>query len=397
MAKRSTAKSLSTAKSEQLGAKECACSKLAQWDQMIEPNESLFERALTPNFSTNTFDILLEASHPTAFVECNWCSSTPNSFVKALPTSHRCQPNIFPPCTGCMSKPNFKSSELTTFMKPTGCRAHQSMHLSPLIQVSKVNILAELNALQERCSTLAHAFAQSSPTTPHHQDGYALLPPTSVDDGVAMSVSLNNDNLSSTSSHTLTRPGGWEVSSADDLHANTMYQPSQNPLGRAPSTIDMMGPEVFMPDQDTLPEDHLQLDAHLENNFESWFQDIFDVNAASIESLPENFDAYDGETTSVGATAAENMSNITPTLPSVSEATSHLTVGTSAVNRIEHRHHCPSCIQTFGRRSDRNRHAMVHNPVAPRYDCSFPGCDRVGRHGFLRRDKLTQHQAYRRH
>jgi hypothetical protein len=105
-------------------------------------------------------------------------------------------------------------------------------------------------------------------------------------------------------------------------------------------------------------------------------------------------------TMSVVERATEDESNIILTPPSISQPgsdSSDPTVVAPALSRAGTRHRCQSCMKTFRRSGDRDRHAHIHNPNAPRHACSFPGCDRVGRRGFLRRDKLTQHQAHMRH
>ncbi|PMD49013.1 hypothetical protein L207DRAFT_575656 [Hyaloscypha variabilis F] len=382
--------SLSTAKSGQLGA-EGARSGLGQWDQMIEPNTAIFECAARSNFSAHTFDSLSVASHHNSCVKSSWCPSTPNSVVRVLPDPCYCQPNINPLCTDCMSTPNSKPYGPGTYKKPTGCRAYPSTTPS---QVNEVNILAELHALQDRCSALAFAFTQSSVATCHQQENYDLLSSMPIDDSVDMSMNFDHDILGSGTATTLSGPGGLRVDSACDVPTQPVYQTSQNPFDHALSTNGCVT-QALMLDQDTLLEDHLQPGVLPEDNFVSGFQDIFDFHAASLESLPEECDVQYGMETSTADIVTESMSKIAPTLPIISEAKS--TSRTSTVNRAEYRHHCPSCMRPFHRRSDRNRHALIHNPSAPRYNCSFPGCDRVGSNGFLRRDKLTQHQAYKRH
>jgi hypothetical protein len=52
------------------------------------------------------------------------------------------------------------------------------------------------------------------------------------------------------------------------------------------------------------------------------------------------------------------------------------------------RYTCPRCIKTFSRRSDRDRHALSHDPNAPRYTCPAHHCARV----FPRKDKLADHR-----
>ncbi|KAN0116889.1 hypothetical protein V8E51_002866 [Hyaloscypha variabilis] len=390
MAKKSLL-SLSTAKSGQLGA-EGARSGLGQWDQMIEPNTAIFECAARSNFSTHTFDSVSVASHPNSCVKSSWCPSTPNSAVGVLSDPCHRQPNINPLCTDCMSTPNSKPYGPGTYTKPTGCRAYPSTTPS---QVNEVNILAELHALQDRCSALAFAFTQSSVATRHQPENYDLLSSMPIDDSVDMSMNFDHDILSSGTATTLSGPGSLRVDSACDIPTQPVYQTSQNPFEHALSTISRVEPQAFMVDQDTLLEDHLQLGTLPEDDVVSGFQDIFDFNAASLESHPDGCDVQYGMVTSTAEIVTGSMSNISPTLPIVSEAKS--TSRTSTVNRAEYRHHCQSCMRPFRRRSDRDRHALIHNSSAPRYNCSFPGCDRVGSSGFLRRDKLTQHQAYKRH
>jgi hypothetical protein len=57
------------------------------------------------------------------------------------------------------------------------------------------------------------------------------------------------------------------------------------------------------------------------------------------------------------------------------------------------RYTCPRCIKTFSRRSDRDRHALSHDPNAPRYTCPAHHCARV----FPRKDKLADHRRRLRH
>ena len=294
------------------------------------------------------------------------------------------------------STPKFKSPELPAFMKSICCRSNQSTTLSLPLPVSKANILTELYALQQRCSTLAFALAQSPLTSPELRNDYAIASQMPADKDLAMFLTLDQVNWSSSSN--ASQPEGWEEGSLGHIHLEPMYQPTQALLNHAHSTHDTVGPEASMLPQDILPTDHLQLDAPAMENFE-WLHDIdiFDFNAASLESLQEGLDVHEEETTSATDTPAGSLSNISPVLPSISKARSRRAAGSSTANRLGRRHHCPSCMQTFHRRSDRDRHALAHDLNAPRFDCSFPGCDRVGRNGFLRRDKLTQHQAYKSH
>jgi hypothetical protein len=321
------------------------------------------------------------------------CPSTPNLIVDAQP--HSCRPNPTSDCAQCMSTPNSMPCDLVSFMKPNGCRLHVSTSTtSGPSHMDRANILAELNALQERYSTLALALTDSSLATPHHQDGYALLSPRPIDVGVAVSVNPSDGGLSPGTEPIVTSPEGWGASAASDLAANFMDQTSQTPFGYAARTTGVLRSEASVLNQETPSRDHPQLHTFLDNNIDSELQDIFDFNAAS---LPLGFDVHDGVSTYVAERATEDESNITPTLPSISQSDSDPTVVAPAVSRTETRHRCQSCMKTFRRSGDRDRHALSHNPSAPRYACSFPGCNRVGRRGFLRRDKLTQHQVHMRH
>ncbi|KAH9211430.1 hypothetical protein DL95DRAFT_188086 [Leptodontidium sp. 2 PMI_412] len=53
---------------------------------------------------------------------------------------------------------------------------------------------------------------------------------------------------------------------------------------------------------------------------------------------------------------------------------------------------CAHCPRNFARPSDLKRHAMIHFPERHRkYHCWQPDCDRNGRRGFTRKDKLRDH------
>jgi hypothetical protein len=67
---------------------------------------------------------------------------------------------------------------------------------------------------------------------------------------------------------------------------------------------------------------------------------------------------------------------------------------TDATSPNSTRHPCPHphCLSTFARLGDLSRHAKTHSPERHRkYHCREPGCDRNGRKGFTRRDKLRDH------
>ncbi|KAH8600219.1 hypothetical protein B0O99DRAFT_737670 [Bisporella sp. PMI_857] len=356
--------------------------ELSRCNQPNQPNSlSHLECASTPNAMTETL-IKPNSYHPNASINY--------SVLEAFTGPHSCQPNPTSECVGCMSTPNSKTCGPVSFKK-LGCHSHVSTSTpSCRCQINRADIVAELNALQERCSSLKFAVAQSSLTTPHLQDGFALPSPRAIDNGAAMPMNRSDCGLSSGASPILTGPEIWGVSFAGDLRTNFMDQTSQNAFGHA---LPVLGSEAPVLNQEAPAEDHPQLDAFLDGNIDTEFPDIFDFNAAS---LPLPLDVH-GITNSIAESATKDVSNILPTLPTISQPKFDLTVVAPVASGTDTRHRCQHCGRTFSRSSDRDRHALKHDPNAPRYACFFPGCDKVGKRGFLRRDNLTQHQAHMRH
>lgn len=56
---------------------------------------------------------------------------------------------------------------------------------------------------------------------------------------------------------------------------------------------------------------------------------------------------------------------------------------------------CPTCNRTFTRPSDLARHSLIHQPHVRKYECWAPGCKYNGEQGFVRKDKLVDHQRAR--
>ena len=56
------------------------------------------------------------------------------------------------------------------------------------------------------------------------------------------------------------------------------------------------------------------------------------------------------------------------------------------------RHVCRFCSSTFKRKGDLRRHSKKHFPEQASFHCRHPHCERNGRNGFYRRDKLIAHQ-----
>jgi hypothetical protein len=114
----------------------------------------------------------------------------------------------------------------------------------------------------------------------------------------------------------------------------------------------------------------------------------FDVDAASSMQSFE-----------VGmSTANSSLHQQASVQPSTSSMSSPNIVTPAAASaafpvRSAQRYTCPHCMKTFSRRSDRDRHALSHDPNAPRYTCPAHHCARV----FPRKDKLADHRRRLRH
>jgi hypothetical protein len=61
-------------------------------------------------------------------------------------------------------------------------------------------------------------------------------------------------------------------------------------------------------------------------------------------------------------------------------------------NTFNGRHICRLCSSTFKRKGDLRRHSKKHFPEQAGFHCRHPHCERNGRNGFYRRDKLIAHQ-----
>lgn len=49
------------------------------------------------------------------------------------------------------------------------------------------------------------------------------------------------------------------------------------------------------------------------------------------------------------------------------------------------------CSKSFTRAADLERHAKVHQDGPREFGCPAPGCERKGKRGFTRKDKLVDH------
>jgi hypothetical protein len=117
------------------------------------------------------------------------------------------------------------------------------------------------------------------------------------------------------------------------------------------------------------------------------FTDL-DVNAASsMQSFEVNM--------STANSSLEQQASVQPSTASLSFPNIVTPAAASAASSVHsaRRYTCSRCIKTFSRRSDRDRHALSHDPNAPRYTCPAHHCARV----FPRKDKLADHRRRLRH
>jgi hypothetical protein len=90
---------------------------------------------------------------------------------------------------------------------------------------------------------------------------------------------------------------------------------------------------------------------------------------------------------SFSSASSSPTSNLTAvTSPSTSATTP------SIIDSSPDGHLCRICHSTFTRPSDLKRHEGVHFPEQRIYHCKQLGCERKGRKGFYRRDKLKMHE-----
>ncbi|KAF8847986.1 hypothetical protein BDZ45DRAFT_754330 [Acephala macrosclerotiorum] len=89
---------------------------------------------------------------------------------------------------------------------------------------------------------------------------------------------------------------------------------------------------------------------------------------------------------SASSSSSFSSNPTTATSPSTS-ATTPNTIDSSPEGHL-----CRLCHATFKRPSDLKRHEGVHFPEQWKYHCKEPWCERKGRKGFYRRDKLRMHE-----
>ncbi|CZR65801.1 uncharacterized protein PAC_15701 [Phialocephala subalpina] len=238
---------------------------------------------------------------------------------------------------------------------------------------SRKSMVAELAALQSRSAALQRALSGTSLATSND---------------FTLATNLVADNCYSGE---LDRMCTWDT---DSIPCNALDLARHGPSS---SKSDVVGTKCHLSDPKSSYQNRdSSNDVFTDPLFDQDFQDFFDFSMASFPSIhnpdsaiptlnPTNFAEPENKTSNVESS---------PNTPQIQPVT---TAATAATANAQRRHHCQHCMMTFRRPSDRDRHALSHNPNAPRFACPFPGCARVGRRGFLRRDKLTQHQVHMNH
>jgi hypothetical protein len=117
---------------------------------------------------------------------------------------------------------------------------------------------------------------------------------------------------------------------------------------------------------------------------DEYMQGLFDFECAAFPST-QSYDAGQSIPFVQEPSFGGDMAATTPALSSESE--------TSVPTRPRPVHNCHHCMASFFRAGDLRRHALSHNPNAPRLSCPRAGCGRQ----FLRMDKLNDHRRRRHH
>ncbi|KAF8856738.1 hypothetical protein BDZ45DRAFT_675234 [Acephala macrosclerotiorum] len=259
--------------------------------------------------------------------------------------------------------------------------------------LNRSTILAELAALQSRCTALQNALVGTTSTTPSCPHGYGQTCSHSHSHSTIYNTGTwypgvivsNTRTCAPTSSH-------FDV----DQVAATANWKFPNPTGQRSSSFRMDHSGSYQLNQNLSREDCAVPNDAACNIFDFEFQEYFDLTEAS---LPPAINVEEQETVLYSTSSpALEINGDTPCKPSdASRVQDAAFTIVPPANIIQRRFHCQHCMMTFRRPSDRDRHALAHNPNAPRFSCTYPGCTRVGRRGFLRKDKLTQHQVHMNH
>lgn len=266
---------------------------------------------------------------------------------------------------------------------------HQSVSL---IGLSQLDLITEFNALQSRCAVLKAALAQSPSSSSQCNPGHTIAPSSQLDLDVGSSASCERNgltNLAPVEYQYFNSFTSLEVYPKSDVALHPLDQRLLPFSGIAAPTLQPSSKEARMQDNNIL-------DSIPGVDTKSEFQDLFDFNLASG---PDGFYSVTESTkiTVNGISEVLDDSSLTQMSMSLSLPSSAQPTAATALAHTRARHHCRHCAKTFSRSSDRDRHALKHDPTARRFPCSFPGCRYVGRQGFLRKDKLTQHQTHMRH
>lgn len=122
------------------------------------------------------------------------------------------------------------------------------------------------------------------------------------------------------------------------------------------------------------------------NTLEDVINPYFDLDAATNS---EDLLAFEYPPAAHPNSAESIIANPVDDLPILPAGTQ------SPDNPDVHQHTCPAtgCGKSYRHRRSLVRHQQEkHTTHAPRYECLYPGCSRVGNNAFLRSERLVRHQ-----
>lgn len=374
------------------------------------------------------------------------CTSTPNQGTEYSATQST--PNV---STGNISGHAQPNSDSTVYPLPytRGCCPHALSISNSCSQANQCRILIDLNGIWSQYAAVAPALESSSSSSSslsssstshqghtlsgpvHYGTGPSVDPTTTVNSSTWLTTCHPQDFVvCATTPAVALYADHNEVVETNNLADTAVLEAGlMNHIAEDPHASGLLNFEPSILNAEILPAGQVGLEGFWDNNFDATLQGMFDFNDASLEegqglgepNLLDMFD-FDGAALEDGPQVnadsqsfhegpefyGSSMQDNHEVLKLQNEMTSLLPTSTSipsppipssitARPPTNRPHRCTSCNRAFRRPSDRDRHAQTHNPNAPRHSCPFHGCPRAGRDGFLRRDKLTQHQGHMRH
>jgi hypothetical protein len=272
-----------------------------------------------------------------------------------------------------------------TLLQPSSRQQLDSIKSLDLLQfrtghLDRDSILVELAVLQSRCAILQTILTETPSTPLHDKESHNYY--ARDNDAHAAPTILSADPWR-------TNPGPFADGHFDFEAESLISQDTDGNCGGGFGLKSLHLSKESFRENYPLPNNLVGADLDYQ------LRDLYGFDMASLQSGPD--------LANQAVPATQNFANMaqdgteTTNLSSIPQRPPVVTAVTPSTGNSQRRHQCQHCMMTFGRPSDRDRHALSHDPNASRVSCPFPGCHRVGRHGFLRRDKLRQHRTHMRH